>query len=494
MIIYLLIALSLALLTILVVSVIFFLKYVGILKNRYEDIISASSIEKDGIIKRYIVFEEEIKALREQSDRMNIALRDSNMLAERLRGENKDLYVSTSGLAADNKNLKEKIENQKNDYELRLADQKHEFFDLENRFKDAFENLSSKMLDDKSKKFAEINKESIYGILNPLSEKINEFQKRVEETYDKESKQRFSLQTEIGKLVETESTMKRTADNLTTALKGTSKVQGDWGEMILEKLLEDSGLINGVQYEIQKTLKTSDETEGIIKLRPDVIVHFPQKRDLIIDSKVSLTDYERYININSESNDGYGGSNADISKDKDKFLKSHINSVKKHINELSEKNYSGLLGANSLDAVVMFMPIEFSYTVAINCDKDLLTYAYSRNIIIATPSIILLILKIVSNLWIHEKSMKNAYDIMKIAGNLYDKFCSFSKSMEDIGKNLEKTREAYEESKNRLSTGRGNIMGRFDKIKKLGAKVTKSLDEDKFDGEEIETDTTYIDE
>ncbi|MFW0883852.1 DNA recombination protein RmuC [Candidatus Acidulodesulfobacterium sp. H_13] len=492
MIIYLPIALSSALLIILIVSVIFFLKYTGILRNRYEDIISASSIEKDAIIKKYIVFEEEIKALRERFDRTNIALRDSNMLAEKLRGENKDLYIRTSGLVADNKNLKEKIENQKNDYELRLAEQKHEFFDLENRFKDAFENLSSKMLDDKSKKFTEINRESIYGILNPLSEKINEFQKRVEETYDKESKQRFSLQAEIGKLVETESTMKRTADNLTTALKGTAKVQGDWGEMILEKLLEDSGLIKDTHYEIQKTLETSDETEGTIKLRPDVIVHFPQKRDLIIDSKVSLTDYERYIN--SESHNGYGGSNTDVGKDKDRFLKSHINSIKKHINELSEKNYSGLLGANSLDAVVMFIPIEFSYTVAINYDRDLLTYAYSRNIVIATPSIIMLILRIVSSLWIHEKSMKNAYDIMKIAGNLYDKFCSFSKSMEDIGKNLEKTRDAYEESRSRLSTGRGNIMGRFDKIKKLGAKVTKSLDEDKFDGEEIETDVTYIDE
>ncbi|MCL4428268.1 MAG: DNA recombination protein RmuC, partial [Deltaproteobacteria bacterium] len=434
--------------------------------------------EKDALVKKIIVLEEEVKAINGRLEAANGALEEANALTERLREEDKNLFAKVSELTSENKNLKEKTENIKTDYETRLERQKKEFLDFEQAFKNLSENLSAKILEEKSKKLLEINKDSIGGILNPLSEKILEFQKKVEETYDKESKQRFSLQNEIKKLVETQDTMKQTTENLTSALKGTGKVQGDWGEMILEQLLEYSGLIEGQQYEIQPTVKTTNEMDEKINLRPDVIVHLSKDRDLIIDSKSSLTDYERYMSSADVK------ASAGIDADAEKFLKSHVSSIKRHINELSDKKYSNLSGSKSIDSVIMFIPIEFAYTAAVNYDRDLLTYAYSKNVIIATPSIVMLILKIVYNLWVQEKSQEKAAEVMAIAGQLYDKFCSFSKSMEDIGSSINKTSAAYDNAKKLLSEGRGNIMSKIDKIKLLGAKTTKSLDAGKFDREE----------
>ncbi|MHB8232618.1 MAG: DNA recombination protein RmuC [bacterium] len=476
-------ALSIVLFAALAAVAVLFIRYAGRQKKLTLEIIDKDRFEKDGLIKKIIVFEEEIKNLNGRLSEANGALNDASVFAEKLREDNKSLFAKVSELTADNKNLSEKIESQKTDFEIKLERQKKEFLD----FKDVFENLSNKILEDKSKKFLEINKDSIYGILNPLSEKILEFQKKVEETYDKESKQRFSLQTEIGRLIDVENTMKQTTENLTTALKGTAKVQGDWGEMILEQLLEHSELIEGVQYEIQKSIKTTNEMDEKINLRPDVTVHLPQNRDLIIDSKVSLTDYERYMSIAGAATDNFSANaqaGAGTDADADKFLKSHISSIKRHINELSDKKYSNLLGQKSLDAVIMFIPIEFAYTVAVNYDRDLLIYAYSKNVIIATPSIIMLILKIVYNLWVQEKSQEKAAEVMALAGQLYDKFCNFAKSMEDIGSSLDKTAAAYDNARKLLVSGKGNLMSRAERIKQLGAKTAKSLDNSKFEHEE----------
>ncbi len=458
----------------------FFVKYAGRQRKLTDGIIDKNLFEKDALIKKAIVLEEEAKSLKEKLEALNGSLEAANASAEKFRDENKNLFAKISELSAENKNLLEKAENMKADYEGRLERQKKEFLDFKQAFENLSENLSSKILEEKSKKLSEINKESISGILNPLSEKILEFQKKVEETYDKESKQRFSLQNEIKKLVDTQDTMKQTTENLTTALKGTGKVQGDWGEMILEQLLEYSELIEGMQYEIQPTVKAVNEMDEKINLRPDVIVHLPKRRDLIIDSKVSLTDYERYMSLSSAG----AAAAAENGTDADKFLKSHVLSVKRHINELSDKKYSRLTGSNSIDSVIMFIPVEFAYTAAVNYDRELLTYAYSRNVIIATPSIIMLILKIVQNLWIQEKSQEKAAEVMALAGQLYDKFCSFAKSMEDIGSSLDKTSAAYENARKLLVSGKGNIMSRFEKMRLLGAKTTKTLDAGKFDGEE----------
>ena len=462
---------------------VFFVKYAGRQKKLTAEIIDRSLSEKDGLTKEIIVFKEEVKALNGRLEAASGALETANALTEKLREENKNLFAKVSELTADNNNLNEKIKSLAAENEAKLERQKKEFLD----FKEVFENLSTKILEEKSEKFLEINKNSISGILNPLSEKILEFQKKVEETYDKESKQRFSLQNEIKKLVETQDTMKQTTENLTTALKGTGKVQGDWGEMILEQLLEYSELIEGIQYEIQKTVKTTDEMDEKINLRPDVIVHLPKGRDLIIDSKVSLTDYERYMSLSSA-----GG---ETSTDADKFLKSHTLSIKRHINELNDKKYSNLSGSKSIDSVIMFIPVEFAYTAAVNYDRELLTYAYSKNVIIATPSIVMLILKIVYNLWVQEKSQEKAAEVMELAGGLYDKFCSFAKSMEDVGHSIGKTAAAYDNAKGQLNSGKGNIMSRFEKIRLLGAKTSKTLDACKFDREDEgggDADKKYI--
>ena len=490
----LLVVLSIILLAVLGAVAAFFVKYAGRQRKLTAEIIDKNLFEKDALIKKAIILEEEAKSLKEKLEALNGSLEAANASAEKFRDENKNLFAKVSELSAENKNLLEKAENMKADYEGRLERQKKEFLDFKQAFENLSENLSSKILEEKSKKLSEINKESISGILNPLSEKILEFQKKVEETYDKESKQRFSLQNEIKKLVDTQDTMKQTTENLTTALKGTGKVQGDWGEMILEQLLEYSELIEGMQYEIQPTVKAVNEMDEKINLRPDVIVHLPKRRDLIIDSKVSLTDYERYMSLSSagggksritEDASAEGAvSAAENGADADKFLKSHVLSVKRHINELSDKKYSRLTGSNSIDSVIMFIPVEFAYTAAVNYDRELLAYAYSRNVIIATPSIIMLILKIVQNLWIQEKSQEKAAEVMALAGQLYDKFCSFAKSMEDIGSSLDKTSAAYENARKLLVSGKGNIMSRFEKMRLLGAKTTKTLDAGKFDGEE----------
>ncbi len=492
----------------------FFIAYANKRKKLVSEIIDKSLAEKDMLIKKIIVLEEESKALSARLEAANAGLSDAGVLNERLREEDKKLFAKVSELTSENKNLQEKAENLKTDYEERLERQKKEFLDFKQAFENLSENLSAKILEEKSKKLLEINKDSIGGILNPLSEKIMEFQKKVEETYDRESKLRFSLQNEIKKLVETQDAMKQTTENLTTALKGTGKVQGDWGEMILEQLLEYSELIEGIQYEIQPTVKTTNEMDEMVNLRPDVIVHLPKNRDLIIDSKVSLTDYERYMTLSgagikvmthetemetlaaSAASDSSAVNAAAVSAangtDAEKFLKSHINSIKRHINELSDKKYSNLPGSNSIDSVIMFIPVEFAYTAAVNYDRELLTYAYGKNVIIATPSIIMLILKIVYNLWVQEKSQENAAEVMTIAGQLYDKFCSFSKSMEDIGYSINKTTAAYDNAKKLLDSGRGNIMSRFEKIRLLGAKTSKTLDSSKFDDAGTEEDEKVI--
>ncbi|MCL6120783.1 MAG: DNA recombination protein RmuC [Deltaproteobacteria bacterium] len=487
--IYLLVSLFVIFFAASIMLAVYFASYVKKSKKTIDGLIDASRDEKDSLIKQNITLEEEVKSLNARLEAFTAELNSAAVLTENLREENKNLSVKISEISTENKNLLEKIENIKSDYEDRLKRQKDEFIDFKQAFENLSENLSSKILEEKSKKLIEINKDSISGILKPLSEKILEFQKKVEETYDKESKQRFSLQNEIKKLIDTQDAMKQTTDNLTSALKGSGKVQGDWGEMILEQLLESSELIEGMQYEIQKTVKTINEMDEKINLRPDVIVHLPKDRDLIIDSKVSLTDYEKYMSLaygsGANSSAAYVNSDSMPDDDPEKFLKSHILSIKRHINELSYKKYTSLYGLKSLDSVIMFIPIEFAYTAAVNYDRDLLAYAYGKKVIIATPSIILLILKIVYNLWIQEKSQENAAEVMVLAGNLYDKFCSFAKSMEDIGTSIEKTSASYNNAKNLLTSGKGNIMYRLEKMRLLGAKTSKMLDTSKFDRDDI---------
>ena len=323
-----------------------------------------------------------------------------------------------------------------------------------------FKNLANEILEQKSKAFTESNKKNIESILTPLNEKIQGFEKKVEETYDKEAKERFSLTEQIKNLQTLNVKISQDAINLTNALKGENKTQGIWGEMILERVLEQSGLSKGREYEVQASF-SADTGE---KKQPDVIVHLPENKDVIIDSKVSLVAYEKY-------------SNADSEEDRKTFLKQHVQSLKGHIKNLSSKSYQDISAVKSLDYVLLFLPIEAAFTLAIQEDNDLFTEALNKNIILVGPSTLLAILRTIQNIWRFEHQNKNAIEIATSAGRLYDKFVNFVENLEEIGKHIQRSQDSYDAALNKLNTGRGNLISRVESLKALGANTKKSLPE-----------------
>lgn len=356
-----------------------------------------------------------------------------------------------------NKQLSTKEEAYKNIQE-KLEKQKEEIENIQTKFTTEFKNLANEILEDKSKKFTEQNKTNIDEILKPLNEKIKDFEKRVVDTYDKESKERFSLQNEIKNLVVLNQTISKEANNLTNALKGQAKTQGNWGEMILENILEKSGLVKDREYFVQKSF-TDDEGK---RLQPDIVINYPGNKSIVIDSKVSLNAYERF-------------SSEDDKTKQESELKMHIDAIKLHINSLSAKNYQDLYQLISLDFVLMFIPIEPAFLLAIQADPDLWSYAYERRILLISPTNLISTLKIVSSLWRQEYQNRNAMEIAKQSGDLYDKFVLLMESLVDVGNKLKGTQKSYEESMNRLSTGKGNLIKKVEDIKSLGAKASKSL-------------------
>jgi DNA recombination protein RmuC len=334
-----------------------------------------------------------------------------------------------------------------------------------------FKNLANEILEQKSKAFTESNKKNIENILQPLNEKIQGFEKKVEETYDKESKQRFSLEQQIKQLQEANVQISQEATNLTNALKGESKTQGVWGEFILERVLEKSGLKKGSEYEVQVSLK---DEEGKAK-QPDVIVRLPEKKDLIIDSKVSLSAYEKY-------------SSEDDEKQKALHLKQHLTSIRNHINGLSEKNYQNLDAVRNLDFVMMFVPIEAAFTLAVQYDDKLFTDAFEKNIVIVCPSTLLATLRTIQNIWRYEQQNNNAMEIARSAGKLYDKFVLFLQSLDDLGASLDKAQRSYDVAYNRLQTGHGNLVGSVQKLQELGARTSKKISQKLLDGENADSE------
>lgn len=321
-----------------------------------------------------------------------------------------------------------------------------------------FKNLANEILEQKSKSFTESNKQNIENILKPLNEKIQGFEKKVEDTYDKESKQRFSLEQQIKQLQEANVQISQETLNLTNALKGESKTQGVWGEFILERVLEKSGLKKGSEYEVQVSLK---DEEGKLK-QPDVIVRLPENKDLIIDSKVSLTAYEKY-------------SSEDDEKQRQLYLKQHLTSIRNHIKGLSDKKYQNLDAVRNLDFVMMFLPIEAAFTLAVQHDEKLFIDAFEKNIIIVCPSTLLATLRTIQNIWRHEQQNNNAMEIAKSAGKLYDKFVLFLQSLDDLGGSLGKAQRSFETAYNRLQTGNGNLITSVQKLQELGARTSKNI-------------------
>jgi len=355
-------------------------------------------------------------------------------------------YISQlSKLTANNTFLTEK-----------LASQKTEVEELQKTAHLQFEKIANKLFEEKSAKFTETNKTNIDTLLTPLKEDINKFKTKVEETYDKESKQRFSLEEKVKDLIEQTNKISAEANNLATALKGKPQKRGSWGEMILERILESSGLTKDREYFIQQSIK--DEEGG--NLRPDVIVKLPDERDIIIDSKVSLIAYDKFI----------ASDNPDEQKI---FLAEHIKATYEHIDQLSQKKYDDL--KTSFGSTMMFVPIEPAFLVALQGDSDLWAYAYSKRILLVSPTNLIACLKLISDLWRREWQNKNAMEIVKRGENLYEKLVGFTKTFEEIGNSIKASQEKYEKALGQLKDGRGNLINQAILLKNLGLKSDKKV-------------------
>ncbi|TAL62428.1 MAG: DNA recombination protein RmuC, partial [Bacteroidetes bacterium] len=308
------------------------------------------------------------------------------------------------------------------------------------------------------KKFTEQNKTNLDAILNPLKENITRFEKKVDETYKAEASERNSLKGEIKALVTLNKQISEEANNLAKALKGDTKKQGNWGEIILEKVLERSGLQKGAEYEMQVSL-TGDDSK---RVQPDAVIYLPDKKHIIIDAKVSLVAYESFVNAQTD-------------EDREKNLQAHVISVKNHIKGLSEKNYQTLGALNTPDFVLLFMPIESSFSLAVQTDNELFNYAWDRKIVIVSPSTLLATLRTIASIWKQERQTRNALEIAEEGGKLYDKFVLFVEDLIGIGKKMDETKNIYTEAMKKLKDGSGNLVRRAEKMKTLGAKTTKEL-------------------
>ena len=344
--------------------------------------------------------------------------------------------------------------------ELKNTEQKQEVEQLQEKFTKEFENLANKILDEKSTKFTEQNQVNIKNILHPLQEKILLFEKKVEESQKENISIHSALKEQLLNLQSQNLKITQEAENLTKALKGDSKMQGNWGELVLERVLEKSGLEKDREYTVQQSFTREDGS----RVLPDVIINLPDNKKMVVDSKVSLTAYERYVNADDET-------------DREQFLKEHIASLRKHVDQLSAKKYEDLYEMESPDFVLLFVPIEPAFAVAINNDNNLYNKAFEQNIVIVTPSTLLATLRTIDTMWNNEKQQRNAIQIAKQAGALYDKFEGFVGDLTRVGKKMDEAKTEYKGAMNKLVEGRGNIVTSIEKLKKMGAKAKKSIPE-----------------
>ena len=394
-----------------------------------------------------------------------------NLELERARKDEKinnlesDLSTSKETLANTKKNeteLRESLareETERTSSEKRIKEQRQEFDKVKDQLKIDFQNLANNILEEKTKKFTEQNKENLDTLLKPLSEKIKEFKQKVENTHETQTRDGVALREQIKQLTELNVKMSEDANNLTNALKGQSKTMGNWGELILETLLENSGLKKGEEYLIRESF-TKDEGG---RSQPDVIINLPDKKHLVIDSKVSLVAYERYCS--TLQNDGNGESH----------LKDHIASIRKHVSDLSKKNYQDLYQISAPDFVMMFVPLDPALIIALQNERDLFIDAFNKGIFLVCPATLLFALRTIATLWQREKQNANAMEIARRGGALYDKFVGFYEQLENLGTCIRKTQECYDDSLNKLKTGRGNLIRQVEMIKELGARSSKSL-------------------
>ena len=399
------------------------------------------------------ILEEKLNALKEQSIIEKLAF-EKNLLQintekEQIRTEKEVANIQLAKKEADFDSLLEKNK-----------DQKQEVEQLQEKFTKEFENLANKILEEKTNKFTEQNKENMKNILSPLQDKILHFEKKVEDTHKESIDYHAALRQQILGLSEMNAQMSKETLNLTKALKGDSKMQGNWGELVLERVLEKSGLEKGREYEVQQSFTTAEGN----RVFPDVVINLPDGKKMIVDSKVTLTAYERYIN---EDNDDL----------KAQHLKDHVLAIKRHVDQLGDKNYHDLYQIESPDFVLLFIPMEPAFALALNEDTTLYNKAFEKNIVIVTPSTLLATLRTIDSMWANQKQQENALEIARQAGALYDKFEGFVTDLIKIGKKIDESKIEYSGAMNKLVEGKGNLITSVEKLKKMGAKAKKSLPE-----------------
>jgi DNA recombination protein RmuC len=404
-------------------------------------------IAKQNVQKKLHEKESEIRLLIDRESRL--ASRgnelEAEVASERLKAE--EAGVKLAGMEADFRNMNEK-----------LLTQKTEIAEMQQRLTSEFKVLANEILKQHATEFTQSNQKNIGEILNPLKEKIKDFEEKVQKAYEQEGRDKSSLKTEILHLLELNKRLSEDAENLTKALKGDVKKQGNWGEMVLERVLERSGLVKGENY-LREYTAINRHGESI---RPDVVIKLPDNKHIIVDAKVSLVAYEGYVN-------------ADDQGMKDKFLRQHIDALRSQIKILSEKDYQGSEMFDTPDFVLLFMPMESAFSLALQNDPELFGYAWDRKIVIVSPTTLLATLMTISAIWKQEKQTQNALEIARQGGALYDKFVAFIADLEKMGTQMKQLESTYSEARNKLSEGRGNLVVRAESLRKLGAKISKVI-------------------
>ena len=401
---------------------------IGLVFLAYRYFIQGKSLRKiEPLLTENQILKDQLNSANQLEEKLRLELQESN--AQKIKNETLNIE------------LRKDLESNSEEERLKIK-----------QMYESFENIANKILDKKSSKFTQKNKENLELLLEPLDKDIRNFRKKIEEMHEKDISQHASLKEFLKNLQVTQNKLSQEAQNLTTALKGDTKKQGDWGEFILERTLEASGLVKGVEFSMQQSFDHK---------RPDAIIYLPENKSIIVDSKVSLTAYERYI---SSENDEH----------QRQSIKEHLISVKKHVDELSKKDYSSIEQINSPDFVLLFIPIEPAFGLALREDKELYQYAFDRKIVLVTSTTLMATIKTVANLWKLEKQNKNANDIANRAGLLYDKFVGFIKNLDEIGDSLQKANAAHEKAIRKLSVGSGNLLGQVSKLQKLGVRTEEN--------------------
>ncbi len=417
---------------------------------------------------------DELLRLKAESDQLKIAVarseeRASGLIAERdksdklLQDERIRYDASVSTLNQElltEKNRMAKAEESFKAQRERLMEQEKSIQEIQQKFQLEFQNVANKLLDEKSQKFVETNRANLDILLNPLKENIKAFEEKVDKVYNMEAAERNTLKGVITQLMELNQLISNEAQNLTKALKGDNKKQGNWGEVILERVLERSGLVKDQEYRIQASFTGNDGS----RLQPDVIIDLPDDKHLVIDSKVSLIAYERLVNCETE-------------EERKLFSKGHVESIRSHVNGLSAKNYHDLHQINSPDFVLLFIPIESSFSFAVQIDAELFSDAWDKRVVIVSPSTLLATLRTIASIWKQERQNRNVLEIARLSGAMYDKFVGFVGDMEGIGKNIKQSQSAYDNAISKLTEGNGNLTKTAEKIKSLGAKANKQIDQ-----------------